>query len=73
MPIYEYRCSACGHRMEALQKMSDAPLQECPACHESKLEKQVTAAAGVQMKSSSKNQNIPPCAASGCGAACQRD
>lgn len=32
MPIYEYRCDACGHELEALQKISDAPLTECPAC-----------------------------------------
>lgn len=45
MPIYAYQCSACGHEMEALQKISDAPLTECPACHASTLSKQVTAAA----------------------------
>lgn len=32
MPIYEYRCDACGHELEALQKINDAPLVECPAC-----------------------------------------
>ena len=32
MPIYEYQCEACGHRLESLQKVSDAPLTECPAC-----------------------------------------
>lgn len=45
MPIYAYQCSACGHEMEALQKMSDAPLTDCPACHASTLAKTVTAAA----------------------------
>ncbi|WMP17501.1 FmdB family zinc ribbon protein [Thiothrix lacustris] len=45
MPIYAYQCSACGHEMEALQKMSDTPLTECPACHASSLTKTVTAAA----------------------------
>ncbi|QTR47362.1 zinc ribbon domain-containing protein [Thiothrix litoralis] len=45
MPIYAYQCSACGHEMEALQKMSDAPLTECPSCHASALTKKVTAAA----------------------------
>ena len=30
MPIYEYRCAACGHELEALQKISDAPLKKCP-------------------------------------------
>ena len=32
MPIYEYRCESCGHEMEAIQKMSDAPLSDCPEC-----------------------------------------
>ena len=32
MPIYEYRCSSCGHELEALQKFSDAPLAACPSC-----------------------------------------
>ena len=44
MPIYEYRCQSCGHEMEKLQKMSDDPLLECPACHESALKKLVSAA-----------------------------
>ena len=45
MPIYQYRCQMCGHSMEALQKMADAPLSKCPACGEEALKKQVTAAA----------------------------
>ena len=45
MPIYAYQCSSCGHEMEALQKMSDAPLTDCPECHHATLRKMVTAAA----------------------------
>lgn len=45
MPIYEYECQSCGARHEALQKLSDAPLLECPACHEPSLKKLVSAAA----------------------------
>lgn len=45
MPIYEYRCAACSHELEALQKISDAPLQDCPACQAPQLKKQVSAAA----------------------------
>ena len=45
MPIYAYQCQACGHQLEALQKMSDAPLSMCPACQAPQLQKQVTAAA----------------------------
>ena len=43
MPIYEYECSACGHRMEALQKVSDAPLKKCPDCGKPKLHKLLSA------------------------------
>lgn len=45
MPIYEYTCAACGHEMEALQKISDAPLTQCPACGKPELRKRITAAA----------------------------
>jgi putative FmdB family regulatory protein len=45
VPIYEYVCDNCGHNLEAIQKISDPPLTECPACHESELRKQVSAAA----------------------------
>jgi putative FmdB family regulatory protein len=51
MPIYAYKCSACGHAKDALQKMSDAPLTVCPACGASAFRKQVTAA-GFQLKGS---------------------
>src|SRR5690349_8853056 len=51
MPIYEYRCAACGHEIEALQKLSDAPLTQCPSCHRPELKKRVSAA-GFQLKGS---------------------
>jgi putative FmdB family regulatory protein len=51
MPIYAYRCQDCGHAVEVLQKISDAPLAECPACQRPSLLKQVTAA-GFQLKGS---------------------
>jgi putative FmdB family regulatory protein len=43
MPIYEYRCGACGHYLDALQKMSDAPLRKCPECGKSQLRRLVSA------------------------------
>lgn len=49
MPIYVYKCSACNHAQDVLQKMSDPLLTQCPACHQSTYEKQVTAA-GFQLK-----------------------
>jgi len=51
MPIYEYRCSSCGHELEALQKFSDAPLVACPSCSAMALVKKVSAA-GFQLKGS---------------------
>jgi putative FmdB family regulatory protein len=51
MPIYEYRCSSCGHELEALQKITEAPLTECPACHSAALTKKVSAA-GFHLKGS---------------------
>jgi putative FmdB family regulatory protein len=51
MPIYEYRCTSCGHEKEVLQKMSDAPLKECPACGKATLSKLISAA-GFQLKGS---------------------
>jgi putative FmdB family regulatory protein len=49
MPIYEYVCQACGHDLEALQKLSDAPLTECPKCGKPELKKMVSAA-GFRLK-----------------------
>jgi putative FmdB family regulatory protein len=43
MPIYEYQCKACGHNLEVIQRFSDAPLSECPACHQAELSKLVSA------------------------------
>lgn len=45
MPIYEYECKACGHRQEAIQKMSDDPLVDCPACEKPELKKLISAPA----------------------------
>ncbi|EGV19719.1 FmdB family zinc ribbon protein [Thiocapsa marina] len=45
MPIYEYRCEACGHALEQIQKISDPPLVDCPACGQPTLRKQISAAA----------------------------
>jgi putative FmdB family regulatory protein len=69
MPIYEYRCGACGHELEALQKLSEAPLTECPACGKARLAKLVSAA-GFQLKGSGwyatdfKNSGAKPAAKS---------
>jgi putative FmdB family regulatory protein len=51
MPIYEYRCSACGFQNDYLQKVSDPVLTVCPECHKETFTKQLTAA-GFQLKGS---------------------
>jgi putative FmdB family regulatory protein len=51
MPIYAYKCESCGFAKDVLQKMSDAPLDVCPACSQSSFKKQLTAA-GFQLKGS---------------------
>ncbi|QNI02994.1 zinc ribbon domain-containing protein [Halomonas sp. SH5A2] len=44
MPIYEYECKACGHRMDKLQKISADPLTDCPVCESASLSRLVSAA-----------------------------
>jgi putative FmdB family regulatory protein len=51
MPIYAYKCASCGHAKDVLQKISDAPLSDCPACGKPTFSKQLTAA-GFQLKGS---------------------
>jgi putative FmdB family regulatory protein len=51
MPIYAYRCESCGFDKDVLQKISDAPLTQCPNCGADAFRKQVTAA-GFQLKGS---------------------
>ena len=72
MPIYEYRCAACGHRLEALQKFTEAPLSDCPVCGKEALAKLVSLA-GFQLKGSGwyatdfKNSGAKPAAKSDAG------
>ncbi len=51
MPIYAYKCESCGYAKDVLQKLSDAPLTDCPQCGASSFTKQLTAA-GFQLKGS---------------------
>jgi putative FmdB family regulatory protein len=51
MPIYAYKCGSCGHAKDVLQKISDAPLTDCPECGKPTFSKQLTAA-GFQLKGS---------------------
>lgn len=43
MPIYAYACQSCGHELDALQKISDEPLVDCPACGAPELKKLLSA------------------------------
>jgi putative FmdB family regulatory protein len=43
MPFYEYQCKSCGHELEAMQKVSDAPLKKCPQCGKSQLTRLMSA------------------------------
>lgn len=45
MPIYEYKCTTCGHQLEAIQKFSDEPLKDCPECQKPDLQKLVSSSA----------------------------
>ena len=45
MPIYEYRCGECGHELDALQKLSDEPLKDCPECEQPALKRLMSAPA----------------------------
>lgn len=51
MPIYEYRCSNCGHQQEFLQKLTDSLLTRCTKCGQETFSKMVTAA-GFKLKGS---------------------
>ena len=51
MPIYEYRCSSCSHELEKLQRLSEAPLTDCPACGKAALRRLISAA-GFRLKGS---------------------
>lgn len=72
MPIYEYRCASCGHKLEALQKFTEAPLSDCPVCGKKSLSKLVSAA-GFHLKGSGwyatdfKNSGAKPAAKSDAG------
>ncbi|MDR2875435.1 MAG: zinc ribbon domain-containing protein [Methylobacillus sp.] len=81
MPIYAYRCSACGHAEDIMQKMNAAPFTECPACHQATFSKQLTAP-GFQLKGSgwyasdfksrpsAPKEEAAPAAATPCGGSC---
>jgi putative FmdB family regulatory protein len=82
MPIYEYQCRSCSHQLEAIQKFSDAPLVDCPACKAPELKKMLSVP-GFRLsgggwyetdfktgakKNLASSDAQPACPATGCGA-----
>lgn len=70
MPTYEYRCGACGHRFERLQKFSDDPIRTCPECDRDDAERLISAGAGLLFRGSGfyetdYKQKSPPSAPEG--------
>ena len=61
MPIYAYRCEDCGHAADVLQKLSDAPLKECPSCGKENFKKQLTAAGINTGGAGSSSDFASPC------------
>jgi len=52
MPTYQYQCKQCGHELEELQSMTDAPLTHCPSCHTENLARIMGSGAGLIFKGS---------------------
>jgi putative FmdB family regulatory protein len=52
MPTYDYKCQACGHRFEALQRITEEPLTKCPKCQKNKLKRLIGAGLAVIFKGS---------------------
>lgn len=75
MPHYDYTCTQCGHQIEAFQKMTDSPFQECPMCHQNSLKRGPGGGVGLQFQgsgfyitdygtTSSPNKSCCPCGSS---------
>lgn len=72
MPTYDYACESCGHRLEAFQSMSEAPLRRCPECGRERLQRQIGTGAGILFKGSGfyeTDYKRPPAPKSGDGPA----
>lgn len=51
MPTYEYECAHCGHKFEAVQKMTDKHLEKCPKC-DKKVRRLISSGSGIIFKGS---------------------
>ena len=73
MPIYEYACTVCGHRLDAMQKIGDTPLCVCPACRAPALSKQMSAT-GIRVKGvNARRMDAEPVCGAGACPACLPD
>jgi putative FmdB family regulatory protein len=70
LPTYDYACTACGHRLEAVQKFSDDPLTECPECGGAL--RKVYAAVGIVLKGSGFYKTDSRAAAGGNGSGAKK-
>lgn len=79
MPIYVYECADCKNEEEVLQKLSDAPMSECPKCGSKNVAKQLTAAGfalkgagwyATDFKGSKVSAEAPKPATTPCGGSC---
>lgn len=52
MPTYEYKCEACGHKLEVMQRITEDPLRECPECKKGALRRLISAGGAVVFKGS---------------------
>ena len=52
MPTYEYKCNACEHHFEAFQSITEDPVRVCPVCGKEKVERLISAGAGLLFKGS---------------------
>jgi len=84
MPIYEYACTACAHKLEALQKFNDEPLQQCPECGQNTLKKLVSLTAfhlkgtgwyetDFKNRSKQDREESPPACGTGACSSCAVD
>ena len=75
MPTYDYRCEACGHELEAFQKITDEPLEVCPKCNAPKLKRCIGGSrvglhfqgSGFYLTDYGRDGSKPPCGEGGCG------
>jgi len=75
MPTYDYGCEACGHALEAFQKITDEPLTQCPQCGATALKRRIGGrhvglhfqGEGFYLTDYGRNGTKESCGEGGCG------